>query len=79
MKLKLSPSVIDGIHELQDDTDEILIVMIEAAEIFILDNIDSESDEDNLIRKAVGHIKTLRTIRELLVKISRGDTNRKQA
>jgi hypothetical protein len=68
MKLNLTPCALEGIHELQDNSD-LLIGMIEDVENFILDNVDTTCGSDELSRQTVSHVKGLRAVRKLLTQI----------
>jgi hypothetical protein len=71
MKINLSPEAVEAIFEIQESP--ILIGIIEDAENFILENIDNETGDDEkeamLSRQTLSHIRGLRSIRKLLVKI----------
>jgi hypothetical protein len=69
MKINFTPCAMDAIHELQNNS-ELLAGMIEDAENFILDNTDTLTGSNELSFRAISHIKGLRSIRQLVAKLS---------
>ena len=63
MKIDCNAESLSAIIQLQND--ELLAIMIQDAEDFIFDNIDSEA----LSKKAFDNVKGLRIVRRLLEKI----------
>jgi hypothetical protein len=69
MKLNLSPAAVAAVHELQEDS-TLLSGMLEDAENYILDNIDTLTGDEQQSFQAISHVKSLRSVRKLLLQIN---------